>query len=168
MTGWRMSIAAAAFLTAGFCLISTSAEASAASQARIAHQIEADVAAIIAGINAHDVAAATQFDAPDIVVMESGRSPSTGLDDERQGLGMAFQYNPAWRIRLAEESVDVSASGDMAVYRGSYNEDSTRNGTPYTHVVNFLEGFRKDPDGHWKVHWSVVCAQSPSHPANAQ
>jgi hypothetical protein len=47
--------------------------------------IEADVAQIVSGINAHDVGQATRFDTDDIVSLESGRPPSQGIAAERMG-----------------------------------------------------------------------------------
>lgn len=143
------------------------AEASVQSNATIVQTIKADVGQMVAGINAHDVARATQFDAPDIVSMESGRPPSAGLDQERQGLDMAMHYAPTWHLTMLDETVDVASAGDMAIYRGTYNEDSTNDGVPMTHVVNFIADFVKQRDGSWRVEWSVVCAQSRSHPVNA-
>jgi ketosteroid isomerase-like protein len=124
--------------------------------ADIAQTIKADVAKLIAGINAHDVTRATAFDAPDIVSMESGRPPSTGIQAEREGLGFAFKANPDWRIRLVDETVDVAKAGDMAVYRGTYHQDSSQDGAPMTQLVNFIAGFKRQQDGSWKVAWSVV------------
>jgi ketosteroid isomerase-like protein len=128
----------------------------------IATRIKADVAEIIAGINAKDIARATKYDAPDLVSMESMREPSYGAKADHDGLSMAFKYSPDWHLRLIDETVDVANSGDMAVYRSTYNEDSLRDRVPFTHKVNYLAGFRRDPDGMWRVHWSVVCAQSLS------
>lgn len=133
------------------------------SQSTIAAQIKADIAEIIAGINTKDLDKATKFDAPDLVSMESMRAPSYGARADREGLSMAFKYAPNWHLDMIDETVDVSKSGDMAVYRSTYNEDSARDGAPYTHKVNYIAGFRRDPDGMWRVHWSVVSAQSPSH-----
>ncbi|MBS0384423.1 MAG: DUF4440 domain-containing protein [Proteobacteria bacterium] len=164
--GTRAVIAMAAGL-AGLLPFASSSEASVRSNAGIAQTIKADVAQIVAGINAHDVARATQFDAADIVSMESGRPPSAGLAAERQGLGMAMQHSPTWRLTMLDETVDVARAGDMAIYRGTYNEDSTNDGVPMTHVVNFIADFRKQHDGSWRVEWSVVCAQSRSHPVTA-
>ena len=134
-------------------------------QAAIASQIKADVAEIIAGINAKDIERATKYDAPDLISMEAMREPSVGAHADRDGLAMAFKYSPDWHLGLIDESVDVSEAGDMAVYRSTYNEDSKRDGVPYTHKVNYLAEFRRDGDGKWRVHWSVVCAQSASHKA---
>jgi ketosteroid isomerase-like protein len=133
-------------------------------RAHVADTIRRDVAQMIAGINAHDPARATSLDAPDIVSMESGRPPSVGAAADRQGLTMAFQYSPAWHVRLIDETVDVANSGDMAVYRGTYWQDSTANGVPMTQKVNFIAGFRKQPDNSWQIIWSVVCNQERPHP----
>jgi len=135
----------------------------ASSNAETAAQIKADIAEVIAGINAHDVARATKFDAPDFISMENFRPPSVGVDADKSGLEMAFKRAPDWRLRLIEETVDVADAADMAVYRATYNEDSVaEDGTPMTHTVNYIAGFRHDAEG-WRIHWSVVCAQERSH-----
>ena len=132
------------------------------SRLAIASQIKADVAEIVAGINTKDIDKATKFDAPDLVSMESMRPPSFGAKADREGLSMAFKYAPNWHLTLIDETVDVAKAGDMAIYRSTYREDSMRDGVPYTHKGNYLAGFELDPDGKWRVHWSVVCWQSAS------
>ena len=132
------------------------------SQAAIASAIKADVAEIVAGINAKDIDKATRFDAPDLVSMESGREPSVGAKADHDGLSMSFKYNPNWHLTLIDETVDVAKSGDMATYRGTYAEDSLHDGVPFTHKGNYVAGFRRDADGLWRIHWSVVAWQSPS------
>jgi ketosteroid isomerase-like protein len=151
------SVSLVALLIAGPSLAAT------ASKARIAETIRADVAQLIAGINAHDADKATQFDAPDIVSMEAGRPPTVGAAADKEGLSMAFKYAPGWQVRLIDETVDVADAGDMAIYRSTYNQDSVDNGTPMTQKVNFIAGFRKQPDGSWKIRWSVVAAQERPH-----
>ena len=49
------------------------------SRSTIASQIKADVAEIVAGINAKNIDKATKFDAPDLISMESMRAPSFGV-----------------------------------------------------------------------------------------
>lgn len=136
---------------------------SVANQSAIAAQIKADVAEMIAGINTKDVDKATKFDAPELMAMESGRTPSVGAKADHDGLSMVFKYVPSWHLTMVDETVDVAASGDMAVYRSTYREDSLHDGVPFTHDGNYIAGFRRDPDGMWRVHWSVVSWQSPSH-----
>ena len=132
------------------------------SQSVIASQIKADVAEIIAGINSKDIDKATKFDAPDLISMESMREPSFGAKSDRDGLSMTFKYSPSWHLSLIDESVDVARAGDMAIYRGTYVEDSMREGVPYTHKGNYVAGFERDPDHMWRIHWSVIAWQSPS------
>jgi ketosteroid isomerase-like protein len=124
--------------------------------------IRTEVAEEIAGINAHDAAKATAHEARDTIAMESGRPPIVGKAVYERGLAMLFKAEPAWRLRMVDESVDVAKAGDMAVYRSTYDEDSARDGVPYTHRGNYVAGFMRDPDGMWRIHWSVVSWQSPS------
>lgn len=147
------------------CLALVPVEVSAApreSQSAIASTIKADVAEMVAGINTKDIDKATKFDAADLVSMESGREPSIGAKADHDGLSMAFKYAPNWHLSMIDETVDVAGGGDMAVYRGTYAEDSLHDGVPYTHKGNYIAGFRRDPDGVWRVHWSVISWQSPS------
>lgn len=132
-------------------------------QSRVADTVRTEVAHIIAGINAHNVDQATRFDADDIVSMESGRPPSNGIADERKGLDRAFHYAPTWRLSLIEETVDVAQSGELAVYRSTYDEDSVDGGVPMTHRVNFIAEFKRHAKGQYKVIWSVVSAIEKSH-----
>jgi ketosteroid isomerase-like protein len=132
------------------------------SESRIAASIKADVAQIIDGINSKDIDKATKFDAPDLISMESGREPSVGIKADHDGLSMAFKYSPSWHLRMVDETVDVAGAGDMAVYRGTYDEDSARDGVPYTHRGNYVAEFRRDADGMWRVHSSVIAWQSVS------
>ncbi len=152
----------AAVLSSSFASSATAPLA--ADQAAIGETIRRDVAELVAGINAHDVERATRFDAPDIVSMEGGRPPSSGIESEREGLAMAFKYAPDWRLALVDETVDVARSGELAVYRSTYDENSSDNGVAKTHRVNFIAGFERGDDGAWQVKWSVVAAQGPSHP----
>lgn len=131
--------------------------------ATIARTIKADVAQFIAGINAHDVQRATAFDATDIVSMECGRPSTTTLAAERSGLGDAFAHNPDWHVRLIDETVDVAKAGDMAIYRSTYYQDSSRSGQPTTQIVSFVAGFKRQGDGSWKVAWSVVAPTEAVH-----
>jgi ketosteroid isomerase-like protein len=147
------------------CLSCLSTQGSAAPkppQSGIAATIKADDAEIVDGINTKNIDKATKFDAPDLVSMESGREPSTGAKADHDGLSMAFKYAPDWHLSLIDETVDVAKDGDMAVYRGTYSEDSLHDGVPFTHKGNYVAGFRRDPDGMWRVHWSVIAWQSAS------
>ena len=136
-------------------LVAVAVPASASPQ-NVVDAVKACVAAEVAGINAHDAVKATQCEADNTVSMESGRPASVGRDNYIAGLKMAFQYEPAWRLRLIDETVDVPQSEDMAVYRSTYYQDSTISGAAATQRVNYIALFRKQVNGTWKIAWSVV------------
>lgn len=68
-------------------------------QSAIAETIKAAVAQIVGGINAHDPI-------------------------KPEGFKPGFQLDPVWKVGLIDEAIDVAGKGDMAVYRGTYNEDN--------------------------------------------
>jgi ketosteroid isomerase-like protein len=153
------------WLTATACMLALSPPISATpSKADIAAMIRADVAEIVAGINAHDPNRTTKFDAADVIGLEALNTPIMGAKADKDGFAAAFKESPSWRVGMIDETVDVADAGDMAVYRSTYHEDSTAaDGTPMTHKVSFLAGFKHDADGAWRLHWYVVCAQERSH-----
>jgi ketosteroid isomerase-like protein len=137
--------------------------AHAATVSPIGAKVEAQIAEMVAGINSKNADAATKYDAPDIIVMESFSPPSAGRDTDRSGYVESFKRNQGWHITKISETVDVSKGGDLAVYRGTYNEDGISDGVLMTHRVNYLAGFMHDADGVWRVHWAVINPQEHSH-----
>jgi ketosteroid isomerase-like protein len=151
-----------------YCLVSiaigvVSIPAHAATISPIATKVEAQVAEMVAGINSKNADMATKYDAPDIIVMESFSPPAIGRDTDRSGYVDSFKRNLGWHITKIDETVDVANGGDLAVYRGTYDEDGTNNGVLMTHRVNYLAGFRQDTDGVWRMHWAVINPQEHSH-----
>jgi ketosteroid isomerase-like protein len=127
-----------------------------ASEQSVVDAVKTCVAREVAGINVHNPEEATACEATDTISMESGRPASVGRDNYIAGLKMGFHYEPAWHLRLIEETVEVPHSEDVAVYRSTYFQDSTIAGAPATQKVNYIAFFRKQPDGAWKITWSVV------------
>ncbi len=136
----------------------------AADTAAIAQTIKADVAQVVAGINAHDAVKTTAYDAPDVISMECDSPSIVGVEADREGFKAGFAHDPLWRVALIDETVDVAGSGDLAVYRGIYHEDNSRNGVLMTHKTNFLAEFKRQSDGSWKIAWYSVSHLEKSHP----
>ena len=130
----------------------------------IAKTIKADVAQLVAGLNAHDVARTTAYDAPNVISMECGSPSTIGVEADREGFKTGFAHDPAWRVSLIDETVDVASSGDLAVYRGTYNEDNSRAGVLMTHKTNFIAEFKRQSDGSWRIVWYSVSNTEQSHP----
>jgi ketosteroid isomerase-like protein len=132
--------------------------------AAVAETIKANVAQLVAGLNAHDAFKTTAYDAPDIVSMECGSPSTIGLEADREGFKAGFAHDPLWKVSLIDETVDVASSGDLAVYRGTYNEDNSRAGVLVTHKTNFIAEFKRQGDGTWRIVWYSVSNMEKSHP----
>ena len=130
----------------------------------IAETIKKDVAQLVAGLNAHDEVKTTAYDATNIVSMECGSPSTIGIEADREGFKTGFAHDPDWRVSLIDETVDVASSGDLAVYRGIYNEDNGRAGVLMTHKTNFIAEFKRQSDGSWKIVWYSVSNMEQSHP----
>ena len=135
-----------------------------ADNAAIAKTIKMDVAHLVAGLNAHDPAQVTAFDAPDVISMECGSSSTVGLEADKEGFKSGFAHDPLWRVSLIDETVDVASSGDLAVYRGTYHEYNGQAGVLMTHKTNFLAEFKRQDDRSFKIVWYSVSNVEKSHP----
>src|ERR1700693_1541206 len=158
---WRPSLLLLAFAVAG---TESSAPAVSVDTTVIAETIKTDVAQLVAGINAHDAVKATAYDAPNIISMECGSPSTIGVEADREGFKLGFAHDADWRVSLIDETVDVASSGDLAVYRGTYNEDSSSAGVPMTHRTNFIAEFKRQDDGPWSIVWYSVSNMERSHP----
>jgi ketosteroid isomerase-like protein len=135
----------------------------ASARATISDTIKANVRDIAAGVNAHNAVQATMHDAPNIVVIENGQQNTTGVAADLAGFKQGFAAAPTWRVSLVEETVDVPQSGDMAVYRSVYNEESLHDNVPFTDRVNFISGWSRHENGAWMMDWYAVSQMEKSH-----
>lgn len=132
--------------------------------AAVADTIKTDVAQLVAGLNAHDAVKATAYDDPNIVSMQCGSPPTVGAEVDREAFKAGFANDPLWKVSLIDETVDVASSGDMAVYRGTYNEDHGHAGVLMTHKTIFMAEFKRQSDGSWRMVWYSVSNMEHSHP----
>ena len=160
-TAWKRNLVLLMFAVAGSA---SSTTAQSVDTAAIAKTIRADVAQLVAGLNAHDPVKTTAYDAANIVSMECGSPATVGIEADREGFKTGFAHDPLWKVSLIDETVDVASSGDLAVYRGTYNEDNSRDGVLMTHKTNFLAEFKHQSDGSWKIVWCSVSNIEKSHP----
>ncbi|HEX7896059.1 MAG TPA: hypothetical protein VF447_17815 [Terriglobales bacterium] len=130
----------------------------------ITETIKNDVAQLVAGINAHDAVKATAYDASNIVSMECGSPSTIGAAADREGFELGFARDANWKVSLIDETVDVASSGDLAVYRGTYHEDSSSASVPMTHKTNFIAEFKRESDAPWRMVWYAVSNMERSHP----
>ncbi len=135
----------------------------AADRSAISDTIKAQVREMVSGINTHNAAQATAYDAPNVVVIQSGQPNMTGAAADLADFKQGFAAAPSWHVSLVEETVDVPASADMAVYRSVYNQDSMHDNVPFTSRVNFISGWSRHENGAWMMDWYAVSEMEKSH-----
>ena len=148
---------ASAVSTALLALTVCMSPASAGSDtAKIATAIKANEAVLIAAFNSCDAMKGISYDAPDVVSMFHGAPNVVGaaadMAEAKKGCLDKTQH-----VTAANETVDVAAAGDMAVYRSTYVFTGTDPKTkkPTAEKGNYLVGWKKQPDGSWKIEWSI-------------
>ncbi|MHB8528914.1 MAG: YybH family protein [Caulobacteraceae bacterium] len=137
---------------------------------KIADAIRADAVQRIADVNAHDPAKIAGHDATDAVWMFHGRPNAVGPAAIEASFKQTFATNPDLHVTATNPIVDVAASGDLAVYRATtvatFTDPKTKK--PVTTTSNSLSGYKLQPDGTWKIEWSVVCDTAPAPAAPAK
>ena len=136
---------------------------------KIADAIKADATQRIADINAHDAAKLAGHAAADSVSIGYGRANFVGPAAIQAGFQQTVTREPDLKVTMADPTVDVAASGDMAVLRtttvGTHTDAETKK--PVSTTSNFLLGYKRQADGSWKVEWSVLSPTSPVPPPPA-
>lgn len=125
--------------------------------AKIADTVKADVNQLVADFNAKDAEKSVSHDAPDYVGMMHGTANVKGPAED---LALTKQQiaDPAAKVTVSDEIVDVAKAGDLAIYRATYGYTFTDPKTkkPTTEVGNWVLGFRPQPDGSMKIAWGVI------------
>jgi len=125
---------------------------------KIVAAIKADEAQLVTDFNSHDAVKTSSHDAPDVVVMAHGVPNVIGAAADLASSQKGFADDPTQHVTVSNETVDVAASGEMAVYRSTYvfTGTDTKTKKAFTENGNYLAGFKKQPDGSWKIAWSVI------------
>ena len=125
-------------------------------QAKIAGSIKADVQTIIDAFNERDADAALTMNARDTRIMSHGQ-PNMGWD---QNLALIRQYvtDPALKLEVENEEVDVAEAGDMALYTATYtwNFSDPNTGEVATEHGNWVMVFKRQSDGSMKIYREVI------------
>jgi ketosteroid isomerase-like protein len=62
--------------------------------------------------------------------------------------------------------VDVDGHGELAYTRGTYSLTMQPAGAaPMSDTGKFVEVWRKQPDGSWKIKWDIYNSDNPPPPA---
>jgi ketosteroid isomerase-like protein len=165
--GAAMAVLAAASL--GACNKPAASTAPAVDTGKIADAVKADADQGVADFNAHDADKSASHDAADYVFMFHGAPNTVGAATDLANTKKMFAADSTQHLTLANETVDVAASGDMAVFHSTYvfTGADPKTKQPMTDNGNFLAGYKPQPDGSWKMEWSVVSDTGPPPAAPA-
>jgi len=165
MFGSALALLAAASL--GAC--AKPAVTPAVDTAQIAEAVKADLHQLVGDFNAHDGQKAVSHDAPDMVGMFHGAPNVIGPDQDLEMTNKQLADNPTANVTVKDETVDVAAAGDMAVYRATYTFSGTDPKTkkPMAEHGNWVVGYKKQADGSWKIAWNVVSDTGAAPPPPA-
>lgn len=136
---------------------------------KIAAAVKADARQLVAEFNAHDATKAAAHDAPNFIGMAHGAANVVGPDADLAATKQQVA-DPNVKITVNDETVDVAAAGDMAIYRATYLFTFTDPQTkiPKTEIGNWLVGYKAQSDGTWKIVWDVVSdTPAPAAPKTA-
>jgi len=109
---------------------------------------------------------AVGHDAAGVVFMFHGQPNVVGVDADLADT-KAQMADPAVKLAVSNETVEVASSGDMAVWHSTYARTSTdpKTKTPITENGNWLMGYKQQSDGSWKITWSIASDTPSAAPA---
>ena len=144
----------------------TEATKSVVDTGKITEAVKAEANQLIADFNAHDATKAVAHDAPQTIGMFHG-APNVNNQAEDLAATKVQVADPAAKVSVSNETVDVAQAGDMAVYRATYAFTMTDPKTkkPATENGNWLIIYKPQPDGSWKVAVSMIADTPPAAPA---
>ncbi len=107
---------------------------------------------MLEAFQARDADRIAAYYAEDAVFFMPGRAPVAG----REAVARTMEEDlsdAGFSLDLAGQKTEVSASGDMAYTRGTFRASYTNPQTGKIETVggNYLQVFRKQADGSWKV-----------------
>jgi uncharacterized protein (TIGR02246 family) len=104
-----------------------------------------------------DAGKVTAHYAPEALVMNPGAAPAKGVEAIRAGVQQAMD-DPGFSLSFNSDKVDVAASGDLAVSRGSYKLTLTdpTSKAAQTSAGTFVTVYKPQADGSWKAIWDIA------------
>ena len=165
VAAWRSSAIAVPVILCAPVLAHTAPTAAAVSPAAAAAEVKALAREHIAAFNARDAVGATAIQTTDYIGFFHGM-PNTVGHAADLAITKVQVADPAMKLVIADEHVDVAQAGDMATWRCTYRYTYTDPATKQARVEhgNYIIGFKRQPDGKMKAAWSVVSDTPPPTP----
>lgn len=153
----------AAMIMAGCSNPPPSGPASAAPEpAKVVAEVKDAIKTQVDAYAARDAGKAARIAAPDLVTMFHGEANVVGLEPNMVVM-KAQMSDPALKLEVSDETVEVAASGDLAVYHAIYRFTFTNPATkqPATEVGNWVAVFKRQADGAMKMSRDII-ADTPA------
>lgn len=130
--------------------------------AEVAAEVKAAIQTQVAAYAAKDAAKAASVVAPDIVAFFHGQPDVVGKAAAESAM-KAQMTLPDIALSVSDETVDVAASGDLAVYHAKYRFSFTDPQTkrPFVEVGNWVAVFKRQTDGAMRMSMDVVTDTPP-------
>ncbi|WP_294043153.1 nuclear transport factor 2 family protein [Sphingomonas sp.] len=100
--------------------------------------------------------------APDVKTFFHGEPNVVGIAAAKAAIQAQFAL-PDVKLEVSEETVDVAASGDLAIYHATYRFSFTNPATkkPFIEVGNWVAIFKRQPDGVMRLTTDIVADTPP-------
>jgi ketosteroid isomerase-like protein len=125
--------------------------------ADVAAEVKAAIHTQVEGYATHDPVKAASIAAPDIITYFHGEPNRVGKAAV-EGAIKAQIADPAVKLEVSDETVDVAESGDLAVYHATYRFTFSNPGTnqPASEVGTWVAIFKRQADGTMKMSRDAV------------
>ena len=133
--------------------------------ARVAAEVKAVAAEIIAAYNAHDPKKTASYDAPDYLGLNHGTPVLHGEAADAESMAELMK-DPANRFTLGEATVIVAKAGDMAVFNAPYDSTWTdpKSRRKMAEKGTWIGVFTRQGDGTMKLSRSIGVDSGPAAP----
>lgn len=150
------SLPLACLVAIGVAGCSPTAPATPSSDA-VAAEVKAAIHTQIEAYAARDQAKAASILAPDIKTFFHGEPNVVGAEAANAALQAQLAL-PDVKLEVSDETVDVAASGDLAVYHATYRFSFTNPETsqPFVEVGNWVGIFKRQPDGAMRLSTDII------------
>ena len=122
---------------------------------------EAD-AACLKAVTAKDVEGTVSFFAEDALKLQPNAPMLTGKESLRKWVSEAMA-TPGFATSWQTSKVEASRGGDLAYAVGTYQSTlSNAKGKPVTGRGEYVDVWKKQPDGHWKIVVDMANSEVPA------
>ncbi len=137
-------------------LLTACGAAPSADHIAIADEVRADVRATVDAFNARDAERAVRSNAPDFIQMFHGQANAD--NDANLANTRAQLADPAVKLTIGDELVEVAEAGDMVFYSNRYAYDFTDpdSGKIVTETGNWVLVYKRQPDGTLKIYREII------------